>query len=76
MISGPREASVEEIVESLAFALRYEGRKRVDQADPTMAQIAAEHLRVWLEASGFVVMKRPTARRPARPEYRRAGEEA
>ena len=39
-----REASVEEIVESLSFALRYEGRKRVSHADETMARITADRL--------------------------------
>ena len=54
-----REASVEEIVESLAFALRYEGRKRVNHADETMARITADRLVRHLAAAGFVLMRRP-----------------
>jgi len=56
-----REASVEEIVESLAFALRYEGRKRVNHADETMARITADRLVRHLAESGFVLMRRPGA---------------
>jgi len=52
-----REASVEEIVESLAFALRYEGRKRVSHADETMARITADRLVRHLAESGFVLMR-------------------
>jgi hypothetical protein len=53
-----REASVAEIVESLAFALRYEGRKRVSHADEAMARITADRLVRHLAESGFVLMKR------------------
>jgi hypothetical protein len=58
-----REASVEEIVESLAFALRYEGRKRVNHADETMARITADRLVRHLAEAGFVLMRRPGGRR-------------
>ncbi len=57
-----REASVEEIVESLSFALRYEGRKRVNHADETMARITADRLVRHLAESGFVLMRRPGGR--------------
>ena len=57
-----REASVEEIVESLSFALRYEGRKRVSHADETMARITADRLVRHLAESGFVLMRRPGGR--------------
>ena len=56
-----REASVEEIVESLTFALRYEGRKRVFHADEAMARITADHLVRYLEMDGYVVMRPPGA---------------
>lgn len=56
-----REASVEEIVESLSFALRYEGRKRVSHADETMARITADRLVKHLAESGFVLMRKPRA---------------
>jgi hypothetical protein len=40
-----------------------------------LAQIAAEHLRRHLEASGFVVMKRPTGQAPSTSRYHRRPEE-
>ena len=71
-----RAATAEEIEESLAFALRFKGRKRSDAAGPMMAQIAAAHLREHLEASGFVVMKKPTGSAPSTtPYHRRAKDE-
>jgi hypothetical protein len=64
-----RPATAEEIEETLSFALRFRGRKRADVAGPMVAQIAAEHLRRSLEASGFVVMKRPTGEAPSTTRY-------
>ncbi|MDA8049140.1 MAG: hypothetical protein M0002_03900 [Rhodospirillales bacterium] len=57
-------ATAEEIRDSLSFALRYEGRKRVHQADEVMARITAERLVQHLERSGYVLMKRPAAAAP------------
>ncbi len=54
-----RPASREEIAETLSFALRYDGRKRVHHADDAMARITADRLVKHLERSGFVLMKRP-----------------
>ncbi len=62
-----RPASPDEIAETLAFALRYEGRKRVRNADDMMAWIAAQRLVRHLEQSGFVVMKKPPAPAPTAP---------
>ena len=62
--SGPvpdhlRPATPDEIAETLAFALRFDGRRRVHHVDDAMARITAERL-VWhLRRSGFVVMKVP-----------------
>ena len=70
-----RPATAEEIEESLSFALRFKGRKRADVAGPMVAQIAAEHLRRHLEASGFVVMKRPASQAPSTTPYHRRPEE-
>ena len=56
-----RPASPDEIGDALAFALRYEGRKRVRHADDMMARITADRLVRHLERSGFVVMKAPPA---------------
>ena len=52
-------ATTDEFVETLSFALRYDGRRRVHHADSVMARIAAERLAAHLEQSGFVVMKKP-----------------
>ena len=56
-----RPATADEIAETLSFALRYDGRKRVHHADDAMARITAERLVRHLERSGFVLMKRPPA---------------
>ena len=71
-----RPATPEEIEETLSFALRFKGRKRADVAGPMVAQIAAEHLRRHLEASGFVVMKRPTVQAPSTTRHHRRPEDA
>ncbi len=52
-----RPATPDEIAETLAFALLYEGRKRVHQADDVMARIAADRLVRHLERLGCVAMK-------------------
>jgi hypothetical protein len=70
-----RLATSEEIEETLSFALRFKGRKRADVAGPMVAQIAAEHLRLSLEASGFVVMKRPTGPAPSTTRHHRRTED-
>ncbi len=58
-------ATDDELIESLAFALRYEGRKRVHHADDIMARITAERLVRHLRGSGFSVVKDPDARAPS-----------
>jgi hypothetical protein len=55
-------ATTDDLAESLAFALRWNGRKRVHDADAMMARITAERLVEHLRQSGFVVMKKPPAR--------------
>ena len=47
------------IEHALAFALRFDGGKRVHHGDEFMAKITAERLVKHLERSGFVVMKKP-----------------
>jgi hypothetical protein len=54
-----REASVDEIAESLAFSLRFDGKRRIHDADATMAMITAERLVRHLQRSGFVILKKP-----------------
>ena len=39
-----RPATPDEIADTLSFALRYQGRRRVHDADDTMARITAERL--------------------------------
>ena len=54
-------ASSEDLADALAFALRYSGRKRVNDASEMMAAIVAKRLVEHLERSGFVVnaLKKP-----------------
>lgn len=59
-----RPATEAEIAESLSFALRYDGRKRVNHADEMMARITAERLVRHLRESGFVLMKLPGGEAP------------
>ena len=59
-----RPATAKEIAEALSFALRYNGRKRVHDAEDAMGRITAERLVQHMEASGFVVMKKPSAPAP------------
>ena len=61
------------IADSLSFALRYDGRRRVHHADDAMARITAERLVEHLARSGFVIMKRPDwPALTARPPHRQA----
>jgi hypothetical protein len=53
-------ASAEDLADALAFALRFDGRKRVHNADELMSAIVAKRLVEHLERSGFVVMKKPS----------------
>ncbi len=52
-------ATAADVADALAFALRFEGRKRVHNADEFMSVIVAERLVEHLERSGFVIMKMP-----------------
>ena len=52
-------ADPSDLAAALAFALRYQGRKRVHNADEIMAEIVAKRLVEHLERAGFVVMKSP-----------------
>ncbi len=54
-----RPATPEDLADALAFALRFDGRKRKHDAAEMMAAIVAKRLVEHLERSGFVVMKRP-----------------
>ena len=53
-------ASRDDLVQSLSYALRFDGRgKSHRHADDFMSRIAAETLVRHLEVAGYVVMKRP-----------------
>ncbi len=54
-------ADLDDVQQSIAFALRFQGRKRIHTADEAMARITAERLVEHLRLSGFVIMKRPPA---------------
>ncbi len=54
-----KPATSEDLIAALAFALRFQGRKRVHNADEIMAEIVAKRLAEHLQRAGFVVMKRP-----------------
>ena len=64
-MSDLRPATANEIAETLSFALRYQGRKRVHDADDAMARITADRLVRHLEQSGFVLMRRLPGIAPA-----------
>ncbi len=61
-MTGPPDkltpADPSDLAAALAFALRYQGRKRVHNADEIMAEILAKRLVEHLERAGFVVMQR------------------
>jgi hypothetical protein len=46
-------ADPQDLAAALAFALRYQGRKRVHDADVTMSEIVARRLVEHLERSGL-----------------------
>ncbi|HEX3348283.1 MAG TPA: hypothetical protein VHS58_09320 [Acetobacteraceae bacterium] len=54
-----RPATPDEIADALAFALRFDGRRRFDKGNEMMAKITAKHLVKHLEQAAFVVMKKP-----------------
>jgi hypothetical protein len=58
-------ADPDELRKALAFALKFNGRKRNHQADGMAADITADHLAKQLEIGGYVVMKKPET--PATP---------
>jgi hypothetical protein len=54
-------ATPEDLASALAFALRFDGRKRFRSGDEFMAHITAKHLVEYLAMSD-VVMKKPPIR--------------
>ncbi len=52
-------ADPSDLAAALAYALWFQGRKRVRNADEIMAEIVAQHLVEHLERACFVITKRP-----------------
>lgn len=63
---GPRSrpATKEEVVETLSFALRFDGRRPFPQVSSLMARITAEHLAEHMQRSGLKVVVEPPASAP------------
>jgi hypothetical protein len=59
-----RPADSAEVADALAYALRYEGKRRVHHADSVMARITAEYLIGHLARAGFVLMRSEPAAAP------------
>jgi len=61
-------AADEDLIQSLAFALRYNrSGKRVSDRDVMTSTMAAQHLVSMLKLSGYIVMKGPPAPAHAAP---------
>lgn len=56
-----RAAEPNDIAEALTHALRFDGRRRVHDADELMAGLVATRLVAHLARCGFVLMKRAAA---------------
>lgn len=63
-------ATAAELEETLSFALRYAGKKRVHSADDVMARVTAERLVRYLQDCGYVLMKRPSPSAPSTSGHR------
>jgi len=62
-----RPATREEIEQTLAHALQFDGRKAFRPSGEMMAKITAPHLVAQQQRAGFVVMKKPPAPPPSAP---------
>ena len=56
-----RPATPDDLADALAFALRFDGRKRKRDSGEIMAAIVARRLVEHLERAGYVVMRKPPA---------------
>jgi hypothetical protein len=59
-----RPADSAEVADTLAYALRYDGKRRVHHADDAMARITAERLIRHLQRAGFVLMRQEPGEAP------------
>ncbi len=58
-------ASRDELIETLSYALRFNGSRVFPQASTLMARITAEHLATHLERAGFELTRRPVTPAPS-----------
>lgn len=65
-----RTASAADIADALMHALRFDGRRRVHDADELMARLVAERLVEHLQRCGFVLMRAPGAPLPDATPHR------
>jgi len=63
-------ASPAEIADALMHSLRFDGRRRVHDADELMARLVAERLVQHLMRCGFVLMRLPQAGLPDTSQHR------
>jgi hypothetical protein len=56
-----KPADPSDVAGSIAFALRFNRRKRFHEGDKLMADITADHIIRPLDNSGFVIMKKSPA---------------
>ena len=63
-------ATAAELEETLSFALRYAGKRRVHTADDVMARVTAERLVQHLQQSGFVLLRRAPVPDPSTSGHR------
>ena len=70
-MSDLTEATDDDVLFSLAFALGHDGRKRFSHADEFKSRLVAEHLLRHLKQSNYVIMKRPPGPGHSTPPIRR-----
>lgn len=69
-------ADPREIADALMHALRFDGRRRVHDADELMAQLVAERLVAHLQRCGFRLMRADGAPLPDTSHHRHPNAEA
>jgi len=63
-MSTLRPTDPADVAGALAYALRYDGNRRVHHADDVMARITAEYLIRHLVQAGFILMREPPGAAP------------
>ncbi|HEY3620924.1 MAG TPA: hypothetical protein VGL12_00720 [Roseiarcus sp.] len=54
-------ADPSDLAQAIAFALRFNRRKRYHEGDKLMADLTADHIVRYLDNAGYVVIKKPPA---------------